>query len=87
MASAMSLVSATEAVSRSLLKTDKLCRLRRSSQQRVRIPDEFERSGLTRPKFAVLCGVKDLTLASLQLGATVWKVPRTGSLESLPYAR
>jgi transposase len=58
------LVLATEAASASLLKTDKLGRLRRSRQQREWILDEFERSGLAGPKFAALCGVKYQTLAT-----------------------
>lgn len=64
MTSTTSLVAAIEASPPSLVKTDTLGRLRRSSQQRERILEEFEHSGLSGPKFAALCGVKYQTLAT-----------------------
>jgi hypothetical protein len=38
--------------------------MQRTPEQRERILDEYERSGLSGPKFAALCGVKYQTLAS-----------------------
>jgi transposase len=37
--------------------------MQRTPEQRERILDEYERSGLSGPKFAALCGVKYQTLA------------------------
>jgi hypothetical protein len=41
-----------------------LGRLQRTSEQREKILDEYEHSGLSGPNFAALCGVKYQTLAS-----------------------
>jgi transposase len=38
--------------------------MQRTPEQRERILDEYERSGLSGPKFAALCGVKYQTFAS-----------------------
>ena len=38
--------------------------MHRTPEQRERILDEYERSGLSGPKFAALCGVKYQTFAS-----------------------
>lgn len=38
--------------------------MQRSPEQREQILDEYERSGLTGPKFAALCGVKYQTFAA-----------------------
>jgi DNA-binding transcriptional regulator YiaG len=63
MTSTTSLVLATEATQPSLIKTDVRGRMQRTPEQRERILDEYERSGLSGPKFAALCGVKYQTLA------------------------
>ena len=44
--------------------TDVLGRLHRTREQRERILHEYERSGLSGPKFAALCGVKYRTFAT-----------------------
>jgi hypothetical protein len=60
-----------------LIKTDVLGRLHRTLEQRQRILDEYERSGLSGPKFAALCGVKYQTFASwLQRGKRPRNHPR-----------
>ena len=64
MTSTTSLVPAAEAAEPSLIKTDARGRMQRTPEQRERILDEYERSGLSGPKFAALCGVKYQTLAS-----------------------
>lgn len=64
MTSTTSLVPATEAIETSLIKTDVLGRMHRTPEQRERILDEYERSGLSGPKFAALCGVKYQTFAA-----------------------
>jgi transposase-like protein len=56
-----SLVQASEPV---LLKTDVLGRVKRTREQRERILDEFERSGVSGCKFAALVGVKYQTFAT-----------------------
>ena len=56
MTSTTSLVPAADASAPSLIKTDALGRLHRTPQQREQILDEYERSGLSGPKFAALCG-------------------------------
>lgn len=38
--------------------------MKRTREQRERILDEYERSGLSGPKFAALCGVKYQTFAN-----------------------
>jgi transposase-like protein len=63
MTSTTSLIPATEATAPSLIKTDARGRMQRTPEQRERILDEYERSGLSGPKFAALCGVKYQTLA------------------------
>jgi len=55
MTSTTGLVAAPEPT---LVKTDVLGRMNRTHEQRQRILDEYERSGLSGPKFAALCGVK-----------------------------
>ena len=47
-----------------LIKTDVLGRMKHTREQRDQILDEFERSGLSGPKFAALCGVKYQTFAT-----------------------
>ena len=64
MTSTNSLIPAAEPTEPSLIKTDALGRMHRTSEQRERILDEYERSGLSGPKFAALCGVKYQTFAS-----------------------
>jgi len=64
MTSTTSLVPATEASEPTLIRTDVLGRMHRTREQRERILDEYERSGLRGPKFAALCGVKYQTLAT-----------------------
>jgi len=61
MTSTTSLVTATEPT---LLKTDVLGRTHRTREQRERILNEYEHSGLSGPKFAALCGVKYQTFAN-----------------------
>lgn len=58
MTSTTSLVPAPEASENTLIKTDGLGRMRRTREQRERILDEFERSGVSGARFAGLCGVK-----------------------------
>jgi hypothetical protein len=48
------LVSAAEPSAGALIKTDVLGRLHRTREQRERILDEYEWSGLSGPKFAAL---------------------------------
>jgi hypothetical protein len=57
----MSLVP--EVSEKTLIKTDGLGRMKRTREQREQILDEYERSGLSGPKFAALCGVKYQTFA------------------------
>ena len=64
MTSTTSLVPAAEPQEPNLIKTDVLGRMQRTPEQRERILDEYERSGLSGPKFAALCGVKYQTFAS-----------------------
>jgi hypothetical protein len=64
MTSTTSLVPASEPTEPSLIKTDVLGRMHRTPEQRERILDEYERSGLSGPKFAALCGVAYQTFAS-----------------------
>jgi len=64
MTSTTSLVPASEPTEPRLIKTDVLGRMHRTPEQRERILDEYERSGLSGPKFATLCGVKYQTFAS-----------------------
>jgi DNA-binding transcriptional regulator YiaG len=64
MISTTSLVSAADASAPGLIRTDALGRLHRTPEQREQILDEYERSGLSGPKFAALCGVKYQTLAA-----------------------
>src|SRR5574340_1095572 len=65
MTSTTSLVPAPESSEAAvLIKTDVLGRMHRTREQRERILDEFEHSGLSGPKFAALCGVKYQTFAN-----------------------
>ncbi|HET7751101.1 MAG TPA: hypothetical protein VFK81_17060 [Terriglobales bacterium] len=64
MTSTTDLVPLTEASAADLIKTDVLGRMHRTGEQRERILDEYERSGLRGPKFAALCGVKYQTFAT-----------------------
>ena len=64
MTSTTSLVPASEPTEPALIKTDVLGRMQRTREHRERILDEYERSGLSGPKFAALCGVKYQTLAT-----------------------
>jgi DNA-binding transcriptional regulator YiaG len=63
MTSTTSLVPAAEPHEPQLIKTDVLGRMQRAPEQRERILNEYQRSGLSGPKFAALCGVKYQTLA------------------------
>ena len=64
MTSTTSLIQATEAAEPNLIRTDVLGRARHTREQREQILDEYERSGLSGPKFAALCGVKYQTFAN-----------------------
>src|SRR5437899_13023947 len=64
MKSTTSLVTSSDSIESRLIKTDALGRMQRTPEQRERILDEYERSGLSGPKFAALCGVKYQTFAS-----------------------
>ena len=64
MTSTTSLVPAIPPTEPSLIKADVIGRVQRTPEQRERILDEYERSGLSGPKFAALCGVKYQTFAS-----------------------
>jgi hypothetical protein len=64
MTSTTSLVPAAESPEPNLIKTDVLGRMHRTPEQRERILDEYERSGLSGPNFAALCGVKYQTFAA-----------------------
>jgi DNA-binding transcriptional regulator YiaG len=64
MTSTTSLVAASEPTEPCLIKTDARGRMQRTPEQRERILDEYERSGLSGPKFAALCGVKYQTFAA-----------------------
>lgn len=77
MTTTTSLVPATEPLETSLIKTDVLGRMHRTPEQRERILDEYEHSGLSGPKFATLCGVKYQTFAA-------WLARRKGSLPGHP---
>jgi transposase-like protein len=80
MTSTTGLVLATEATQPSLIKTDVRGRMRRTPEQRERILDEYERSGLSGPKFAALCGVKYQTLAG-------WLAHRKSRRQARPQRR
>jgi hypothetical protein len=64
MTSTTSLVPATDSTEPRLIKTDARGRMQRTPEQREKMLDEYERSGLSGPKFAALCGVKYQTFAS-----------------------
>ena len=65
MTSTTSLVASAEPTEPvALIKTDVLGRMHRTPEQRKKILQEYERSGLSGPKFAALCGVKYQTFAS-----------------------
>jgi hypothetical protein len=64
MKSTTSLVPTTAPTEPTLIKTDVLGRMHRTCEQRQQILNEYERSGLSGPKFAALCGVKYQTFAS-----------------------
>ena len=64
MTSTISLVPAAKPSENALLKTDVLGRIQRTGEQRERILEEYERSGVSGPKFAAMCGVKYQTFAS-----------------------
>lgn len=59
-----SLIPATEPTEPNLIRTDALGRARHTREQRERILDEYERSGLSGAKFAAVCGVKYQTFAT-----------------------
>jgi transposase len=80
MTSTSSLAPATEATQPSLIKTDVRGRMQRTPEQRERILDEYERSGLSGPKFAALCGVKYQTFAT-------WLVRRKRQRDAHPKRR
>jgi len=61
-------------------------RMQRTPEQRERILDEYERSGLSGPKFAAVCGVKYQTFAAW-LGAPARanaRLIQSGSLTASP---
>ncbi len=64
MTSTTGLVPAPEPSAARLIKTDVLGRMHRTRDQRERILDEYERSGLSGPKFAAFCGVRYQTFAT-----------------------
>ena len=64
MTSTTGLIPVTEPPATALIKTDVLGRMHHTREQRERILDEYERSGLSGPKFAALCGVKYQTFAT-----------------------
>lgn len=64
MTSTTSLISTIESTEPAVIKTDALGRMHRTPEQRERILEEYERSGVSGPKFAALCGVKYQTFAS-----------------------
>ena len=77
MTSTTSLISTVDSTEPALIKTDVLGRMHRTAEQRERILDEYERSGVSAPKFAALCGVKYQTFAS-------WLVRRKSRHQSHP---
>jgi hypothetical protein len=64
MTSTTNLIPAAELSAPCLIKTDALGRVHRTPEQREQILEEYERSGLSGPKFAALCGVKYQTFAA-----------------------
>lgn len=64
MTSTTGLIAAPTPSIPTLIKTDVLGRMHRTREQRERILDEYEHSGLSGPKFAALCGVKYHTFAN-----------------------
>lgn len=64
MTTTTNLVPAAQPEQPNFIRTDAVGRIRRSPEQRERILDEYERSGLSGPKFAALCGVAYQTFAS-----------------------
>ena len=64
MTSTTGLIAAPKPSVPTLIKTDVLGRMHRTREQRERILDEYEHSGLSGPKFAALCGVKYQTFAN-----------------------
>jgi hypothetical protein len=80
MTSTTSLVPATEPTESNLIRTDARGRMQRTPEQRERILDEYERSGLSGPKFAALCGVKYQTFAT-------WLARRKGRRQPYPKRR
>jgi transposase len=64
MTSTTGLIAAEPSTEPTLLKTDVLGRVKHSREQRERILDEYERSGVSGPKFAALVGVKYQTFAT-----------------------
>lgn len=77
MTSMTGLISTVDPTEPALIKTDVLGRMHRTPEQRERILDEYERSGVSAPKFAALCGVKYQTFAS-------WLVRRKSRRQSHP---
>jgi transposase len=64
MTSTTGLIAAEPPSEPTLIKTDVLGRVKHSREQRERILDEYERSGVSGPKFAALVGVKYQTFAT-----------------------
>lgn len=77
MTSTTSLISTVDSTEPALIKTDVLGRMHRTPEQRERILNEYERSGVSGPKFAALCGVKYQTFAS-------WLARRKSQRQSHP---
>src|SRR3974390_3498949 len=63
MTSTTTLITAAQPSEPTILRTDARGAVHRTPEQRERILDEYELSGLSGPKFAALWGVKYHTLA------------------------
>jgi transposase len=66
-----------------IFKTDRLGRVRRTREQKEAVLDEFERSGLSGPKFAALAGVPYQTFATWlqrRKKKSVSMVPKTAAV-------
>jgi DNA-binding transcriptional regulator YiaG len=67
----------TQTGTEALLKTDTLQRVRTPPARLEQLLDEFERSGLSGPKFAALAGIKCQTFAA-------WALKRRQGLAAAP---
>jgi DNA-binding transcriptional regulator YiaG len=57
-------MTTTNSAEEQILKTDTKGRIRTSTERRATLLEEFDRSGLTGPKFAELVGIKYQTFAT-----------------------